>query len=215
MSFDVVVIDYGIGNLYSVRRAFEFCEANVVLTEDKQMILDAPRLILPGVGAFADGMRGLIERGLDKTIIEYVKTGKPLLGICLGMQMLASKSYEFGEHKGLDIIPGKVLPISRQDENGNPHKIPHIGWEDLVKPNDNIEWAGTILENAKQGESFYHVHSFTVIPDKDEFRLADCFYNGIKISSVIKKQNVYGCQFHPEKSGKAGLTLLKQFLEIK
>jgi glutamine amidotransferase len=214
MSFDVVVIDYGIVNLYSVRRAFEACGANVVLTDDPALIVSAPRLVLPGVGAFADGMRGLIERGLDSVVREYAKSGKPLVGICLGMQMLATVSMEFGEHRGLNLIPGKVVRIPSTTMEGAPHKIPHIAWEALVRPDFIETWDNTILANTKPGATMYHVHSFTVVPDDDAHRLADCYYNGRQISSVIRMGNVYGCQFHPEKSGRAGLALLKRFLEM-
>ncbi|MBM9501950.1 imidazole glycerol phosphate synthase subunit HisH [Leptospira sp. 201903071] len=214
MKKEIVVIDYGIGNLFSVKRSFESCGANVVLTSDFDRILAADHLVLPGVGAFADGMNGLKKRGLDKAIVEYAKTGKPLLGICLGMQMLATTSQEFGSHKGLDLVPGKVIAIENTSADGKPHKIPHIGWEDLVKPNEKTSWDHTILKSIPERSAVYHIHSFTFFPDAEIYRLADCFYNGKRLSSVIRKENVYGCQFHPEKSGKIGLEILKNFLYL-
>lgn len=212
MSVDVAIIDYGTGNLFSVRRSFERCGASVVISDDPQVLLSAPRLVLPGVGAFADGMRGLIERGLDKVVVEFANTGKPLLGICLGMQMLTSVSEEFGEHKGLDIIPGRVVPIPKITIEGKPHKIPHIGWSGLLRPNGLSGWQGSILEGLIPGDAVYLVHSFAVQPDNGAHRLADCDYNGQVISAAIRKGNVYGAQFHPEKSGIIGLGIIRNFL---
>ena len=215
MSADVAIIDYGIGNLLSVQRAFVHCGANVVVTDDPQALLSAPRLVLPGVGAFADGMRGLIQRGLDRVVLEFANSGKPLLSICLGMQMLASVSEEFGEHKGLAIIPGRVVPIPNTTIEGKAHKIPHIGWAVLEAPAGHAGWGDSILSDVQTGDAVYFVHSFAVVPENGRHRLADCHYNGRQISAAIRKGNVYGCQFHPEKSGKVGLKILNQFLSIK
>jgi len=170
---------------------------------------------LPGVGAFADGMRGLTERGLDKVVLEFANSGKPLLGICLGMQMLTSVSEEFGEHKGLGIIPGRVMPIPRTTIDGKHHKIPHIGWSGLVLPDDLPGWQGSILEQLNPGDAVYLVHSFDVRPDNKSHRLADCDYNGRVISAAIRLGNVSGTQFHPEKSGQIGLEILGSFLSSR
>jgi imidazole glycerol-phosphate synthase subunit HisH len=212
MSVDVAIVDYGIGNLFSVRQAFEHCGANVLVSDDPTVLLAAPRLVLPGVGAFADGMRGLIERKLDKVVLEFANSGKPLLGICLGMQMLASFSEEFGEHKGLGIIPGRVIPIPNTTADGKPHKIPHVGWASLDYPNGLPGWQGSILETLSPGDAVYLVHSFAVQPDESINCLADCNYNGRIIAAAIRKGNVYGTQFHPEKSGLVGMKILKHFL---
>jgi imidazole glycerol-phosphate synthase subunit HisH len=169
---------------------------------------------LPGVGAFADGMSGLIERGLDQVLMEFADTCKPLLGICLGMQMLASISEEFGEHKGLGVIPGRVLPIPKTTTDGLPHKIPHIGWAQLFPPNDRTGWQGSILEGLNLADAVYLVHSFAVHPDDDSHRLADCDYNGRIISAAIRRGNVYGTQFHPEKSGLVGLKIIRNFMAL-
>jgi len=212
MTVDVAIIDYGIGNLFSVRRSFEHCGASVVVSDDPEVLLAAPRLVLPGVGAFADGMRGLIERGLDKAVVEFAGSGKPLLGICLGMQMLASVSEEFGEHKGLDIIPGRVAPIPKTTLEGKPHKIPHIGWSGLLLPDGLSSWQGTVLEELASGDAVYLVHSYAVQPADEAHRLADCDYGGRRISAAIRKGNVHGLQFHPEKSGSIGLHIIRNFL---
>lgn len=211
---DVAIIDYGIGNLFSVRRALEHCGANVVVSRDPQTLLSAPRIVLPGVGAFADGMQGLVERGLDQVVLEFAGAGKPLLGICLGMQMLASVSEEFGEHQGLGIIPGKVLPIPGTTIDGKPHKIPHIGWAELVLPEGRPGWEGSIMEGVKPGDAVYLVHSFSVHPDDRSHCLADCVYNGRVISAAVQKGKVYGTQFHPEKSGPVGLRIIQNFLAL-
>lgn len=210
----VVVVDYGIGNLFSVRSALEHCGATVTMTSDPHQILSAPRVVLPGVGAFADGMQGLEDRGLTPVIREYAGSGKPLLGICLGMEMLADLSEEFGEHAGLGIIPGRVVPIPRTRIDGTPHKIPHIGWASLEHPGLGSDWNGSILAGVKQGEAVYLVHSYTLMPENDQDRLADCFYNGRRIAAAIRKGQVYGCQFHPEKSGRVGIRILDHFLSI-
>ena len=213
MSVDVAIIDYGMGNLFSVRRAFEHCGASVIISDDPKVLLRTQRLVLPGVGAFADGMRGLIERKLDKTILAFVDSGRPLLGICLGMQMLASVSEEFGKHKGLNIIPGRVMPIPKTTIEEKPHKIPHIGWSSLLLPDSlSSRWERSILKGLTPGDAVYLIHSFAVYPDDDGHRLADCSYNGRTISSAIQKNNVYGTQFHPEKSGSVGLSIIHNFL---
>lgn len=212
MSVDVAIVDYGVGNLFSVQRSFEHCGANVVVSDDPKVLLSAPRLVLPGVGAFADGMRGLVEHSLDKVVIEFACSGKPLLGICLGMQMLTSVSEEFGEHSGLNIIPGCVKPIPNTTLGGKAHKIPHIGWSGLLLPKSLSDWRGTILDGLSPGDAVYLVHSFAVQPDNDVYRLADCDYNGRTISAAIRKGNIYGVQFHPEKSGHIGLRIIRNFL---
>ena len=213
MSVDVAVADYGIGNLFSVRRAFENCGASVLVTDDAKALMDAPRLVLPGVGAFANGMQGLQARGLDQTLVEYADSGRPLLGICLGMQLLASVSEEFGEHAGLSIVPGRVRAIPATI-NGERNKIPQIGWFDLLPPGGDAAWRDTILEDVRTNDAVYLVHSFMVEPADDSDRLANCSYNGLKVCSALRRGRVYGTQFHPEKSGSVGLSILRRFLAI-
>ena len=214
MNIDVAITDYGVGNLFSVRRAFEECGATVAVSNDPTVLLAAPRLVLPGVGALANGMDEVKQRGLDEVILEFEISGRPLLGICLGMQMLASVSEEFGENRGLGVIPGRVTAIPRTTIENKPHKIPHIGWVELTLPEHVTAWGGSILETVRPGDSVYLVHSFAVHPDNDAHRLADCDYNGRTISAAIRKGNTYGTQFHPEKSGPVGLSILSQFLAI-
>lgn len=207
----VTIIDYGIGNLLSVARAFEHCGANIVLTDDPAKIIGADYLVLPGVGAFADGMSGLTERGLVEPIKDFAAKERPFLGICLGMQLMLDESEEFGANEGLGLMPGKVVAIPAVGSDGAPHKIPHIGWNEICEP-VGISWQGTLLDTSTEDSSFYFVHSFTAVPARHEYRLADCYYNGQLIAAAIRKGNLYGCQFHPEKSGMKGLTILHTFL---
>ena len=211
---EVVVIDYGIGNLYSVKRALEYCGADVILTDDAEAILNSHRVILPGVGAFKNGMNELLNRGLVPVLQEYARSGNLMLGICLGMQMLVTSSEEFGHHMGLNIIPGHVVKIPNNGVNGMSHKIPHIGWTELIKTEQKKDWNNTIISQQKLSDSVYIVHSYAVTTDDPDYMLADCVYNGLKISAVINKGNVYGCQFHPEKSGRVGLEILRKFLSL-
>src|SRR5690606_25364420 len=195
----VHVIDYGVGNLYSVSRAVEKAGGEVVLTDDASQIASADRVILPGVGAFRDGMAGLARRGLDEAVLAFAATGRPLLGICLGMQMLARESVEFGTHRGLGLIPGRVVPIPRLGADGTPHKIPFIGWVAL-KPRHPEGFSGTPLAGIAN-DPVYLVHSFHVEPDDQAHLLAAYDYDGVPVTAAVARGNIFGCQFHPEKSG--------------
>lgn len=207
----VTIVDYGSGNLLSVTRALEHLGATARLSSDPEEIKAAQALLLPGVGAFEDGMQGLRERGLIDPIRHFAASNRPLLGICLGMQLLASVGEEFGAHEGLGIIPGRVVAVPAVDINGAAHKIPHIGWADLSPAEPNC-WAGTMFEGASEGTAVYLVHSFHFVPDDSAHRLADCFYGGHRIAAAVRAGQTIGCQFHPEKSGGAGLDLLAGFL---
>ena len=209
---DVAVIDYGVGNLLSVSRAFLHCGATVDVTDDPSRILAARRVVLPGVGAFANGMGALQARGLVDVVHEVSRRGMPLLGICLGMQMLMDTSEEFGDTAGLGLIAGRVVPVPERALDGTTQKIPHIGWNGLLPSAAATPWGGTLLEGINAGESVYFVHSFMAQPADDSHRLADCLYGGVPVSATIRRQNVMGCQFHPEKSGEVGLRVLKNFL---
>lgn len=208
----VTVVDYGMGNTFSVRCAFEQCGADVCLTAEPGRILDARRLVLPGVGAFGDAIGELRARQLVEPLREYARRGGHFLGICLGMQMMLDASEEFGEHEGLGMIAGRVVPIPRVSPSGRPHKVPHIGWNDVRRPGTVRGWAGSILDGVADGASVYFVHSYTASPDDEKHRLADCDYGGCRISAVIRAGNLYGCQFHPEKSGEVGLAIIRNFL---
>lgn len=210
----VTVIDYGIGNLLSVCRAFEHCGAEVLLADSPSDVESAERLVLPGVGAFTDGMAGLSTGGFIGPIRKYVKTGRPFLGICLGMQMMLETSEEFGVHEGLGLIPGNVVAIPCTGSNGKSHKIPHIGWNALLPPTPVADWKETILAGITPGIAVYFVHSFAAVPSNPAHRLADCDYNGRVISAAVKCGNLYGCQFHPEKSGEAGLRIINNFSAV-
>lgn len=210
----IVVIDYGVGNLFSVKHALEACgSGNVVISGSAYDILAADKIVLPGVGAFADGMKGLEERELIDVILKYAKSGRPLMGICLGMQMLATKSDEYGENIGLDLIPGHVRPIPSKSIDGSSLKIPNIGWCSLYN-SAFTKFDNSILKNISIGEEVYMVHSYAFDTVSESNLIAYSLYGGHKIAAVIRKDNIYGCQFHPEKSGKVGLNILTAFLEL-
>lgn len=208
----VTVIDYGMGNLLSVTRALEHCGADVKMTVDPDVIRTSPRVVLPGVGAFGDGMAELRRQSLDEVVQEVAALGTPLLGICLGMQMLLDESEEFDLTSGLGLIPGRVEPVPTKTVDGHSQKIPHIGWNDLVLPLGRESWEGTILQEIKLGEAVYFVHSYMAVPSNSGHRIADCIYGGMRVAAAISRDNIFGCQFHPEKSGEVGLKILRRFL---
>ena len=209
---EVTVIDYGVGNLLSVQRGLEHCGAMVTVSSDSTQILNAKRIVLPGVGAFGNAMRALERLGLVATIREIAQRRTPLLGICLGMQLLMDESEEFGTTLGLGLIPGRVIPVPTKTVSNNPQKIPHIGWSALQLSSAQTSWRGTLLENNKSGESAYFVHSFMVVPTNPADHLADCIYGGHLVPATIRRDRITGCQFHPEKSGDVGLKILRQFI---
>ena len=211
---EVTVVDYGVGNLLSVQRALEYNGARVVVTSDPNEIRRASRLILPGVGAFSTAMQLLREKSLIDAILEAAGNKTPMLGICLGMQLLFDESSEFGRTKGLGLIRGKVLPLPRQSIGGERLKSPNIGWLALNPVRNAIEWRKTILDSVNVGDAVYYLHSFAVITANEGDRLADSVYGGHRIAAVVEHGNVVGCQFHPEKSGKVGLNILAQFLKM-
>jgi imidazole glycerol-phosphate synthase subunit HisH len=211
-SADVAVIDYGVGNLLSVRRALEHCGVTVTVTGDSELILAAAHVVLPGVGAFANAMAQLRQSRLDLVAKEVSARGIPLLGICLGMQMLMDESEEFGVNSGLGLIPGRVVPIPAAAADGQQRKIPHIGWNSLIFPKDRVSWSGTPLNDVNPGDAVYFLHSYMADTSNAVDRLADCLYGGAPISAAIGRGNVFGCQFHPEKSGEIGLKVLRAFL---
>jgi glutamine amidotransferase len=211
---EVALIDYGIGNLLSVRRGLEHCGASVAVTGDRTAILSARCVVLPGVGAFGSGMAELRRRGLDAIVSEVAARGTPLLGICLGMQMLLDESEEFGTTAGLGLIPGRVVPVPMRTVNGESQKIPHIGWNALQLPPGREHWEGSLLQDVEPSESVYFVHSFMSVPSNPAHRIADCLYGGVSVSGAIGRENVMGCQFHPEKSGMVGLKVIRRFLQL-
>ena len=208
----VVIIDYGMSNLRSVQRGFEKVGAKAILSSNYSEIAKADRLVLPGVGAFEDGMNGLRNAGLLEAIYDFVQTGNSLLGICLGMQMLLDCSEENGNHNGLKLIPGNVEKIP-QDTNGVFRKIPYIGWATLKQPN-KIDWNGSCLDEIQVNDSLYFIHSYMSVPGNKEHLFAQYEDEGLLVPAVIKKDNVIGLQFHPEKSGEVGLRVLKNFISL-
>lgn len=196
------IIDYGVGNLFSLSSSLKAVGAEAVITSEASEIKKADRLILPGVGAFGDAVARLRADGLDELIKNEVKSGKPLLGICLGMQLLFEKSYEFGEHQGLGLIKGSIVPMSGRIPSGL--KIPHIGWNSLDLKNEC-----RIFNDIKSGDFVYFVHSF--FADGCEESVTATTEYGIEITAAAASGNVFGCQFHPEKSGETGLKILRAF----
>jgi imidazole glycerol-phosphate synthase subunit HisH len=211
---NVVVIDYGAGNVLNVKRAFEKLSVETTLTSEAEVILHASHIILPGVGAFHTAMQQLSSLGLVDSLIQASNRGVPILGICLGMQLLLDKSDEFCTTEGLGIIPGRVIPIPNKDSNSKVVKIPHIGWNELVPFDDKTNWEGSLLGDYSSMDAVYFVHSFMADLEYNQHRLADCTYGGYRIPAVISKDNTIGCQFHPEKSGMIGLNMLRNFLML-
>lgn len=207
----IVIIDYGMGNTKSVQRGIEQVGATATLSADPDVISRAGHLILPGVGAFEDGMAGLKKYELVEPILRFVKSGKPLMGICLGMQMLLDKSEEHGEHQGLGLIPGVVEEIPRES-NGVFRKIPHIGWNALKQVDGGCDWKDSYLSHTKISDFVYFVHSYMAVPTHKQHLLSQCEYEGLSINAAIKRDNITGFQFHPEKSGVIGLNILKEFI---
>lgn len=211
----VTVLDYGIGNLLNVVRALEHCGASVTVAQRADEVATLPdRLVLPGVGAFADAACELRERGLDDLIYRFVATQRPFLGICVGAQLLMDIGLEHGEHRGLGLIPGRVEPVPALTPTGAMLRIPHIGWSTLVQPEGGAPWQGTPLAQVADRTSVYFVHSYAPVPAQEIHRLADTYYQGVRICAALARDNVFGCQFHPERSGVAGLSIVQQFLGL-
>lgn len=202
----IAIADYGVGNLFSLKSSFEYIGKKTIVTSDKGQIKSADRIILPGVGAFGDAAEKLSESGLGELIIEEAQKGKPIMGICLGMQLLFDKSYEYGEHKGLGLIKGEIRPIA--EVVPREYKIPHIGWNKLHFTKEKSR----LFRYINEGDYVYFVHSYYGTDCKDSL-LATTEY-GAELTAAVGKKNVFGCQFHPEKSGDTGLKILKAFAEI-
>ena len=202
----VAIVDYGVGNLFSLECSLNAMGAQVTVTADPEVLKNADQVLLPGVGAFGDAAEKLRSTGLDAVLKELAAAGKPLLGICLGMQLLFEKGYEYGEHEGLGLIKGSVVPM----EGVIPAdlKIPHIGWNAL-----KFKKASPLFQNIKDGDCVYFVHSFYAA-DCEENLIATAEY-GAELTAAVANKNVFGCQFHPEKSGTVGLEILRAFTQLK
>ena len=208
MSYTAIV-DYGVGNLFSIASSLKYLEIESIVTKDAEVLRNASHIILPGVGAFGDAMEKLKSTGLVPVLNELVKEGKPIMGICLGMQMLFEKSYEYGEHEGLGWITGTVRPLEEAFEaEGIDLKIPHMGWNSLTF----AKTGSPALKYTQEGDFVYFVHSYYAA-DCDDALAAWADY-GVKIPAVVAKDNVFGCQFHPEKCGNIGLNILRAFSEV-
>ena len=201
----VAIVDYGVGNLFSLASSFKAVGAEVTVTSDPAVLRTAERIVLPGVGAFGDAAAKLRESGLDQVVIEQAKAGKPLLGICLGMQLLFEKSFEYGEHEGLGLIKGEIRPIA--DVIPADLKIPHIGWNALHFGKEK----SPLFRYLNEGDHVYFVHSFYGA-NCEESVIATAEY-GAELTAAVGSGNVFGCQFHPEKSGRVGLAILRAFCE--
>ncbi|GAA0612215.1 MULTISPECIES: imidazole glycerol phosphate synthase subunit HisH [Thalassospira] len=209
---ELLIVNYDAGNIRSVERAVSVCGATPVLSSDPEAILNARLLILPGVGAFGKCISSLRGKKLDLPVLEYIKSGKPILGICVGMQMLMEGSCEFGYHKGLGLIPGEVRKIPDKGGDGYPHRVPHVTWEGL-EPKKQA-WEGTVLDGIVPGADCYFIHSYAAYPEREQDVLATCSYNGVELCAAVRKENLYGLQFHPEKSGPIGLKVISNFISL-
>lgn len=201
----IALVDYGVGNLFSLKSSFGAIGENVEIVSDAEGLARADKIILPGVGAFEDAANKLRRSGLDRVLLDQAEAGKPLMGICLGMQLLFEESYEYGVHKGLGLIPGQVRPIA--EVIPKDYKIPHIGWNGL-----HIQKESPIFQNISQGDCVYFVHSYYAT-NCEPFTIATTEY-GAELTAAVQRENVFGCQFHPEKSGNVGLNILKAFARL-
>jgi len=204
----IAIVDYGVGNLFSLRSSFESIGADIAFTGDADVIRRCDKIVLPGVGAFADAAEKLRLCGLDRVLCGEAENGKPVLGICLGMQLLLEKSYEYGEHEGLGLIKGSVKPIAGAIPGD--YKIPHIGWNALHFPSERPK--SPLFRYVEEGEYVYFVHSYYADVSR-ETALATTEY-GAELTAAAGSGNIYGCQFHPEKSGSVGLNILRAFCEL-
>ena len=202
----VAIIDYGVGNLFSLRSSFAAIGEEAEVTGDAARIAQADRVILPGVGAFADAYDKLCESGMDEAVRRAVKSGKPVMGICLGMQLLFERSYEYGEHPGLGLLEGEVVGMEGRLPGGLA--IPHIGWNAL-----RIKRPGGVLKYVEEGDCVYFVHSYYA--ENCAVSLTATAEYGLELTAAVQRENLYGCQFHPEKSGKVGLGILRAYCELE
>lgn len=207
----VAVIDYGMGNMFSVKRACEHAGLEPLIANTGNMIMSSDAAILPGVGAFGDAISNLRVMDLIEPIRDFIASGRPFMGVCLGMQLLMSESEEFGRQHGLDIIKGSVSKFSHTGNGGNRVKVPQVGWNRILTYHSKVRsgWDVSPLKDVKIGEYMYFVHSFYVIPHEDEAILSTTDYEGINYCSSILQNNIFACQFHPEKSGNEGLAIYR------
>lgn len=200
----VAIVDYALGNLFSIKHACERVGLDSIITSDKEEVLDADGVLLPGMGAYGDAMKTLHKLDLVAVLREIASSGRPLIGVCLGIQLLLSESEEFGHHKGLGIIEGSVVPLDHPQEDERVLKVPQIGWNQL---NAARSWDGTMLQSVPDNEYMYFVHSFVPRPQNSQVILSKTNYGGIEFCSSIQYKNIFACLFHPERSGMMGLKI--------
>ena len=210
---DVTVIDLGIGNLLSIVRGLEHFGARVTVTNNVHTIAKSSHVVLPGDGAFKFAMQQINKQGIKNAIQNIYNSKTKLLGICIGMQIMFDQGFEFEKTEGLGLISGEVIPIPNRSTNGDKLSLPHMGWNGLVNTESYKNWDGTLLTNNREKDEVYFIHSFMAVPKKKSYQVANCIYGGHRITAVIKKDNITGCQFHPEKSGTAGLKIIKEFIK--
>lgn len=201
----VLIVDYGLGNLFSIQNACRRCGIETTLSSEKECVGSADGVILPGVGAFGDAMTNLARLDLISPLRDFAQSGKPLLGICLGFQMLFTESWEFGRHRGLDLFAGEVVPL-KQDASQDM-RVPQVGWNQLIPARD---WGNSFLQGACESSWFYFVHSFRAVPGDPACCLSTTRYVGLEFCSSVQSGNVFGCQFHPERSGEDGLSIYRE-----
>ena len=210
MNVQVAIIDYGLGNLFSIDNACDRVGLKTIITSDVEVIRNADALILPGVGAFGDAMETLQEKKLTDAIYDFVKTGKPFLGICLGMQLMFSESEEFGSYKGLNLIPGKIVKFPEKNANGDFIRVPQIQWNQIYK-NDPSVWENSPLKGIQEGTYMHFVHSYYAIPEMKDTILTYSEYEGVRYASAVIKDNLVGIQYHPEKSSDEGIKVYQNW----
>lgn len=208
---EVAIIDYQLSNLFSVKHAFNYLGIEAEITADKSIIENSDAAILPGVGAFGDAIQNLKNLGLIEVIYKFISSGKPFMGVCLGMQLLFTTSEEFGIHKGLNIIKGKVIKFTSKKKQ---IKVPQIGWNQIYMTENKKLWQSSPLRDIKNGEFMYFVHSYYVNPQEKSVILSETIYEGIKYCSSLLFNNVFATQFHPEKSGQEGIKIYRDWLRL-
>lgn len=205
----IAIIDYKLSNMFSVKNALDYLGADSVITSDKSIVAQSDAAIIPGVGAFGDAMKNLKQFGLIPVINEHIKNNKPFMGVCLGLQLIFSESNEFGIHQGLNLVPGKV----RKFDGSKDIKVPQIGWNQIIKTDPKL-WEHSPLRNTHDKEFMYFVHSFYVIPESKDVVLSKTNYEGTTYCSAVIYKNIFAAQFHPEKSGKEGIKIYRNWLEM-
>lgn len=205
----VAIIDYQLSNLFSVKHAFDYLKVESQITSDKTVLASSDAAVLPGVGAFGDAMNNLKQFNLIETINEFIRKGKPFMGVCLGMQLLFSESEEFGIHQGLDIVKGKVIKFAKKS---GKIKVPQISWNQIFRSENS--WNNSPLKDIKNGEFMYFVHSYYVVPKDKNVILSETVYEGIKYCSSLLSKNIFATQFHPEKSGKEGIKIYREWINF-